>query len=60
MTESRLTTHHMVGTVTITVSAAVSPTAMAIKTFQIAVVEHPPITARAPTFQVTQNRNSPI
>jgi hypothetical protein len=57
---ARLTAHNMVGVVTITVTAPVGPTAMAIKTFQIAVVEHPPVTARSPTFKISQHRNEPI
>jgi hypothetical protein len=53
-------TAHMVGVVTITVTAVVSPTAVATKTFQIAVKEHPPVSARSPAFTVSQHRNSPI
>ena len=55
----RLTTH-MPGTVTISITAPVGPTAVATKVFQIAVKAHPAVTASAPTFRVTQNRNSPI
>jgi hypothetical protein len=57
---ARLTTHHMVGTVTITVSAPVSSTAMAHKTFEVAVEAHPAVTATSPTFHVSQHRNSVI
>jgi hypothetical protein len=55
----RLTTH-MPGIVTITVTAVISPTAVATKTFQIAVKEHPPVSARSPAFTISQHRNSPI
>jgi hypothetical protein len=55
----RLTTH-MPGIVTISIIAPVSPTAVAIKTFTVNVMAHPPVTATAPTFQVSQHRNSPI
>ena len=48
------------GTVTITVHAAVSPTAVASTTFTIHVKAHPPITARSPTFKISQHRNGPI
>jgi hypothetical protein len=57
---ARLTTQHMVGIVTITVTAPVGPTSVATKVFEVAVKAHPPVTATAPTFQVSQHRNSPI
>jgi hypothetical protein len=57
---ARLTTHHLPGIVTITVSAPVGPTSMAIKVFEVAVKAHPAVMASAPTFHITQTRNSPI
>jgi hypothetical protein len=55
----RLTTGHLPGTIEITVSASVSPTAVATKTFKINVAAHQPVTTRSPTFRVSQHRNGP-
>lgn len=57
---ARITTYDQPGTVTITVSASVSPTAFATKIFTITVKRHAPVTTRAPTFKVTQSRNGSI
>jgi flagellar basal body P-ring protein FlgI len=59
-TSARLTTFDQPGTITITVSASVAPTAFASKTFTVAVKRHPPVTTRLPTFRVTQSRNGSI
>lgn len=59
-TSARITTHDQPGTITITVSASVSPTAFASKVFTIAVKRHLAVTTRAPTFTVTQSRNGSI
>ncbi len=47
------------GTVTITISAAISPTAVASTTFEINVLPHPPATARSATLRISQHRNGP-
>ena len=56
---ARFSAEHL-GTVTVTISAVVSPTMVASKTFKITVAPHPPVTTRAPTFKVTQHRNGPV
>ena len=56
----RLTTHHLPGIVTLTVSAPVGPTSMASKVFEVSVEAHPAVTTPSPTFHITQTRNSPI
>jgi hypothetical protein len=57
---ARLTTHHLPGIVTLTVSAPVGPTSMASKVFEVSVEAHPAVTTPSPTFHITQTRNSPI
>jgi hypothetical protein len=52
-------TAEQLGTVTITVSAVVGPTAIATQTFTISVLPHPPLTARSPTLRISQHRNGP-
>jgi hypothetical protein len=56
----RLTTHDLPGVVIVTISAPVSSTSVASKTFAIRVEKHPMITARSPTFTVRQVRNGSI
>jgi hypothetical protein len=56
----RLTTHDLPGTVIVAITAVVSPTSVASKTFAICVEKHPPITSRSPTFTIRQARNGSI
>ena len=58
--QSARITAEMLGTVEVTVTAAVSPTAVATKTFHINIAVHPPVTAGAPTFTISQHRDRPI
>jgi hypothetical protein len=55
----RITTGHLPGSIEITVTASVSPTAVAVKTFKVKVAAHPPVTSRSPSFRVSQHRNGP-
>jgi hypothetical protein len=56
----RISTGHLPGTITVTVSAAISPTAVASQTFVINVAAHPLVPGRSPTFKISQLRNGPI
>ncbi len=56
----RITTEHLAGSIEVTVIAPVSPSAVASRTFTINVLAHPPVTARSPTFRISQHRNGPI
>jgi hypothetical protein len=55
----RITTGNLPGSILITVTASVSPTAVATKTFKINVAAHPPVTSRSPAFRISQHRNGP-
>jgi hypothetical protein len=59
-TSARLKTGDQPGQIKITVSALVSPTAFASKTFIVNVKRHEPVKASAPTFTITQSRNGSI
>jgi hypothetical protein len=48
------------GTITVTVTAVISPTAVATQTFKINVMAHPPVPGRSPTFRISQHRNGPM
>jgi hypothetical protein len=59
-TSARLKTSDQPGQIKITVSALVSPTAFASKSFIVNVKRHEPVKASVPTFTVTQSRNGSI
>jgi hypothetical protein len=56
----RITTGPLPGTITVTVTAVASPTAVATQTFKIRVESHPPVAGRAPAFKISQHRNGQI
>jgi hypothetical protein len=53
-------TAERLGTVTVTIVASASPTAVASTTFKINVLPHPPIVGARSTLKVRQLRNGPI
>jgi|ERR1700687_158042 len=55
----RITTGPTPGSITVTVTAVVSPTVVASNTFKINVAAHPALTARAPTLRISQHRDGP-
>jgi hypothetical protein len=55
----RITTGPLPGTITVAVTASISPTAVATQTFTINVAAHPPAPGRSPTFRISQHRNGP-
>ncbi|SIO49360.1 hypothetical protein SAMN05443247_06428 [Bradyrhizobium erythrophlei] len=56
----RITTGPTPGTITVTVSAVISATAVATQTFTINVAAHPLVPGRSPTFWISQHRNGPM
>lgn len=57
---ARISTGPSPGKISVTVSAAASPTAVASTTFTVNVKAHQPVSARSPTFRISQHRNGPI
>jgi hypothetical protein len=55
---ARFSAEHL-GTVEVTISAVVSPTAVATQTFKINVMAHPPAAGKM-TLKVSSHRNGPI
>lgn len=57
---ARITTGPLPGSITVTVSAVASPTAIATQTFTINVAAHPHVARPSPTLRVSQHRNGSI
>ena len=56
----RITTGPLPGKIVVTVTAVMSPTAVASQTFTINVEAHPQVAGRSPSFRISQHRNGPI
>jgi hypothetical protein len=57
---ARITTGHLPGSIEVTVTAVISPTAVATQTFTVNVAAHPTVPGRSPPFRISQHRNGPI